>query len=272
MTSLLHLSEVLVCVGITIQAAETCVQRRLYVDGGLYDWTLLATTQQWTRSRLRGGLAERLFRAPAFLGIVALQGFAALALVLFDSSAWAPFLLAVVLAGHLALLVRNQYGLDGSDQMITLVLAALFVYRIHPTRNMELIASLFLAGQLVLSYFTAGFAKLSSKVWRGGTAVANILRTTSYGSAPLSRFLHRHPRLNLVSCWAVILYECFAPLAILFGPRACLAFLAGGFLLHLSIAIFMGLNIFFWSFISTYPAIYYCSTRWSLLQLVHARI
>jgi hypothetical protein len=42
-------------------------------------------------------------------------------------------------------------------------------------------------------------------------------------------------------------------------------FLATGILFHLTIALIMGLNTFFWSYISTYPAILF---TWQLVDHV----
>ena len=55
--------------------------------------------------------------------------------------------------------------------MQTIVLAGLFVYAVAPTDTARTAALAFVAGQSVLSYFTAGFAKLISPTWRSGEAV-----------------------------------------------------------------------------------------------------
>jgi len=174
-------------------------------------------------------------------------------------------LIAIMLAVHMLMMFRNQYGLDGSDQMMVIVLWGLFLYQLHPTPTMLTIVFIFFCGQLVLSYLTAGIAKAISPVWRSGDAVKKILNTSSYGSRSASGFLMQHRFPALLSCWAVILFECLGPLAIWIRPDVALAFIAVGLTFHLFIAASMGLNIFFWSFISTYPAVYYCASRWSIL-------
>src|ERR1035437_5056730 len=261
---LVRLTEILIATGIVLQGIENLVTRRLYARGGLYDWTVLSTTARWMHFGFFGKLFSVLFEYPAFLVLMVLQLGAALVLISGLLPQAGTALLATMLGVHILFILRNQYGMDGSDQMMLMVLAGLFVYHLHPTGRMRTIVFVFLAAQLALSYWTAGIAKATSPVWRGGDAVKKILGTTSYGSFSLSGFLMEHRWLALVSCWCVILYECFGPLAMWFGPGACLAFIAAGVLFHLSIAMFMGLNIFFWSFIATYPAVYYCASTWSL--------
>jgi hypothetical protein len=162
------------------------------------------------------------------------------------------------------LLLRNQYGLDGSDQMMLVVLWPLFLYSLHPTETVLNLAFGFICAQLCLSYFTSGGVKLISPIWRQGGAIKSILSTRSYGSARLSAFLLKHKVIAGAACWTVIVYEIVGPLLIWLDPKICIAFIAAGVIFHFSIAFFMGLNIFFWSFISTYPAVYYFASRWSL--------
>ena len=49
------------------------------------------------------------------------------------------------------------------------------------------------------------------------------------------------------------------PTLILGGPKVFLVFVAIAVLFHASIAITMGLNIFFWSFVATLPALLWAS-------------
>jgi hypothetical protein len=53
--------------------------------------------------------------------------------------------------------------------------------------------------------------------------------------------------------------ECAFTIALIVGYPGCLLFIAWGLTFHLMNATVMGLNSFFWSFISTYPAVIYCS-------------
>lgn len=119
-------------------------------------------------------------------------------------------------------------------------------------------AVFFVAAQLVLSYLTAGIAKLISPIWRSGQAVGLIMRTKTYGTPWLSRTV-KQLHLSGPLSWATILFEVVGPLSVLAGPKPTLLFLAAGMLFHISIAIAMGLNTFVWAFTATFPAVYYAS-------------
>ena len=115
----------------------------------------------------------------------------------------------------------------------------------------------FLAVQSCMSYAIAGAAKLSSPVWRDGTAVPAIFRTHTYGHPWLYEFVCRYPSVAKALAWTVIAAEISFPL-VLVAPRP----IARGILLtgvgfHVGNAHFMGLNRFLWSFSGTYPAIVY---------------
>ena len=258
---LLRVTHILVSIGVATLALETLAARRLFSPAGLYPWEILSTHLGWTQRRgYRSGL-DILLGFPLFLVLVSVQFLAALALL----SGWFPAstlaAVAAMLAVHLLFLLRNQYGLDGSDQMLLLVLAALFVYHLHPTATMLTIAFGFLTGQLLLSYLTSGVAKAISPVWRSGAAIGGILRTSGYGSRALAQFLSARRWAALVVCWGVIGYECGGPLLALITPHAALGFIALGALMHLAIGMCMGLNVFFWAFTATYPAVYYIAQR-----------
>lgn len=256
---------ILIAVGVAIQAVETLSTYRLYAPGGLYDWKVIATNNKWMLFGRRGRVLSTVFDYRAFMGLMAAQLLAALALIANPAPRLSAAWIAVLLFVHLLFVLRNQYGLDGSDQMMLLVLAALLAYQLYPTATMATIVFGFLAGQLVLSYLTAGIAKAISPIWRGGDALARILSTSSYGSKTASRLLLDHRALAVAGCWMVIVFECAGPLLLWIHPAFAVGFIVVGTLFHLSIAVLMGLNIFFWSFISTYPATYYCVSRWSLI-------
>jgi hypothetical protein len=261
---LLRLVEILIAIGVGVQAIENVASYRLYARGGLYDWRVLSTTARWMRFGFPGRIFSVLFEYPVFMALIVMQLIAAVLLITDLLPNSSGLLLGTMLGGHMLFILRNQYGMDGSDQMMLIVLVSVFAFRLHPTERMLTIVFAFLTAQLVLSYLTAGIAKASSPVWRGGDAVKGILNTTSYGSRGLSKLLFDHKGISLFSCWCVILYECVGPSAIWFGHDMCLAFIACGLFFHFSIAMFMGLNIFFWSFIATYPAVYYCASHWAL--------
>jgi hypothetical protein len=115
--------------------------------------------------------------------------------------------------------------------------------------------TLLIGGQLILSYFFAGFSKLLSSEWRHGRALVGAMGTHSYGHAFAARVSSRSFIVSACLCWLVIVGETFFPLA-MFAPHNVFLFtVAAFFLFHVSHAYFMGLNTFVWAFAAAYPSV-----------------
>jgi hypothetical protein len=113
----------------------------------------------------------------------------------------------------------------------------------------------FIAMQSCLAYGSAGIAKARSMVWRSGSAIRRVLRTRSVGAPLGARVFDRSPIAARAACWGVIVLECGMPFSVLLPQPFMLAALGLGLVLHVSIAIVMGLGGFLWVFAATYPAI-----------------
>jgi hypothetical protein len=263
MVSLAQLSAVLVLAGVIVGDLEMLFRRRQLGPDGFYSWDFLRSSRSWTVRGRVAAIADALFSYPNVLALIIAQLAAALLAVLAATEAlpvgdleWLVAVLGVSLLLHL----RNQYGMDGADQMQAVVLSGLVLFWLAPTRLAQDIALIFIAAQGMLSYFTAGFAKLISPMWRNGTAIRHIVSTRSYGSSAATRVMQHFRFLSPALCWATICFECLLPLLVLCGPTPCLVFMAMGVVFHTSIAALMGLNVFVWSFVSTYPSLYFLST------------
>lgn len=258
-----HLSTILVMIGIVIGDVEFLAQPGQLRGAGFYSWEVLRTTRPWTAVGRTAAIADRVLDAPAVLALFAAQLMAgALAIAgLGPIAIWIGVTLTVNLVFHL----RNTYGLDGSDQMQTIVLASLLLFYLAPTETARAAAICFIGAQAVLSYLTAGFAKAISPVWRSGEAVRGVLNTSSYGGPLCARVVTCHPELSRVACAGTLVFECGLPLLVFVSPTACAVFLTAGIAFHVGIASTMGLNLFFWSFVSTYPALYVLSHLTSVL-------
>lgn len=259
---LARLSVLLVLAGIAIGDLEVLTHPAMVRPAGFYSWDVLRTSRRWTMrdTRLVRTL-DVMFGYPGVVVLYVLQlAMSVVAAIVVGHTRWVVVALAVVLATNLLLHMRQQYGMDGSDQMQTVVLAALVLFYCSPSREGQELCLLFIAAQALLSYFTAGFAKLISPVWRGGSAIAGIMNTRTYGTRALGELVVETPGASLALCWATIGFECFLPLLVLAGPQPALVFIAVGVSFHLGIAASMGLNLFFWSFVSTYPSLYYLAT------------
>jgi hypothetical protein len=252
-----RLSTTIVMVATLLNAVELLASPGALRSEGFYSWNVLRTRHPWA---VRGRLAPPAaltFGQPGIAFVLTGQVVAAgLAIAQIGP---APLWVAMALAGNLALHVRNTYGLDGSDQMQTVVLSGLLLYYTAPTETGRRIALGFIAIEALLSYFASGYAKLVSPMWRDGRAVMGVLDTKSYGNGAATRLVRRWPPAAKAVCWATLAFECLMPLLVLTGPTGCLIFIAAGLVFHAAIAITMGLNLFFWAFAATYPCLYLLS-------------
>lgn len=172
--------------------------------------------------------------------------------------AWALSGLALL---AVALLRRFQGPYNGgSDRMGLLILFCLLLSHLLPDPLWREAALGYLALQLTLSYFIAGWVKLVNPDWRRGRALADVFRFSAYPVAENLRRLAERPRLLFAASWAVMLLELAFPAALL-HPAALAAALALAALFHLSNAFFFGLNRFFWTWIAAYPSILWFQAR-----------
>jgi hypothetical protein len=248
-------------VGICVDSLELVADRVQLQEGGLYGYTVLATGRPFTLWGPFAPVLGAVFRYPAVLGLALLQ-LSCATLLLLAGIARTPALIVpagiavgLILLARMLLYMRNQLGLDGSDQMMLVVCTGVAIALLVPDHGAQVLAIDYMAAQLLLSYAVAGVAKAISPSWRSGKAIQGIMSTIGYGSPRVGAFLKLHHPLALAACWSVILFECSAPLLILFGTPGALAIIAVGLGFHISIALLMGLNNFLWSFGATYPAL-----------------
>jgi hypothetical protein len=244
-----------------IDSLELIASRLQLAEGGLYGYAVLTTGRPVL---LWGPLARPLgaiFRYPAVLVLPGAQllfgGMLLVAAIAHDPGlvVAAGVSAAAILALRMLLYLRNQLGLDGSDQMILVASSGVAAALLVPDHTAQRIALDYIALQLLLSYAVAGWAKAISPVWRSGRAIPGIMSTIGYGAPPVGKLLVGHPRVGRALCWVVILFECSAPVLILAGTPGALLIIAAGIGFHVSIAFLMGLNIFPWSFGAAYPAL-----------------
>jgi hypothetical protein len=251
--------QTLACIAVAIGAAEIIYTRHQYSANGIYNYALLKTSFKWMMVGWTAPIFDLLLNYPRYIYLVAIQLAAALLIIshLFTSLSWlfVVIILLIYLLSHL----RNQYGTDGSDQMQTIIFASLTIFYLSSDLLVKTCCIFFICFQALIAYMIAGYAKLGSSAWQRGTAIYDILNTQSFGNQAFAQILEKNTLLSRAICWSVITFECAFPLLVFTGVRTCLLFIVAGILFHLSIALFMGLNTFFWSFIATYPAILFFS-------------
>jgi len=209
----------------------------------------LALLQQGLE-HLRAGRSERL--------LFGLRTVLCLALIAGIAAPWPLVGLAIL---SLAILWRFQGPYNGgADRMGLLALWCLTAARLAPTQPWREVLFGYLGLQLMLSYFISGWVKVVNPDWRSGRALRDVFQFSAY---PVSETLRRwagRPRVLLAMSWAVIAFELTFPLTML-SQGTLIVGLAVAATFHLANACLFGLNRFFWTWLSVYPAILWLQGR-----------
>lgn len=258
--------EFLAAIGVLISTLELTATRSLFAVHGLLSWQVMQTHFAWTTRLPLARVLSTIFTGRGFTTLLAVRAFAAAALLLpYRMDITSAVATAAVVSTGLLLCLRSPYGLDGSDQMLTVIMAALFCYEIAPERGLlRVVALWFIAAQACMAYFSSGFAKLLSSEWRTGKAISGVLGTANYGNRVVHSFMVGRPHWCCVAAWTVIVFEITFSV-VLFMPSHPLRilFLAVGGTFHITTALVMGLNTFFWAFVATYPAVIYTALEFN---------
>lgn len=254
----LRLVATLVATGQLIAGAQLIAERRLFERGGLLWWPAVRRRYQSSRFAV---LSTMPFTPRAVIGTALLKCSGAVALV--GCAVWQQplrYALIVLLAANFALFIRMPHGRTGADEMGNVILLALLLTAIVDTPLTQTTCLVFIAGTSVTAYVTAGLAKLLNAGWRDGTVLRKLMSTTQYGHVGIARYLSRYPALSTSLSAALIAYECLFPLLLILPHNWAIAGLAAGALLHLTLAVVMGLNTFVWTFGATYPALLFANS------------
>jgi len=155
---------------------------------------------------------QRLFVPRFILSILLLLGF---------QTQWVC--LALVILG-LFILKRFQGPYNGgSDRMSLLILCCLSLVLFMPTTQWKEYVFGYLALQLVLSYFIAGWVKIINPEWRNGRALQDVFRFSAYPVSEALRKWADWPRLLCLMSWGLCCLSCFFRLHCLPKPRSSLA-------------------------------------------------
>lgn len=165
----------------------------------------------------------------------------------------------LLISVRLILRFQGPYN-GGSDSMSLLVLICLWLSHLAPNQGWREIALGYLAIQLILSYFQAGWVKLVNPEWRSGSALQQVFAFTAYSVSQSVRKFANYPALMFRMSWAVILFEILFPLAI-FSETVLYVFLFVAAAFHLANACLFGLNRFFWIWPAAYPVLIWFQGR-----------
>lgn len=234
-----------------LNAAQWLVDAPRWADGGPLGWDL---------QRLRRGAFQRSALVAGLYGVAGLRLLAAtllvasLALLVLPLSPLTLALLAIFALAELALSLRG--GSDGAGKIALVTATGLFlqvVGLLTGVHDLLLAGVLWTGGQLTIAYFAAGASKAMLAPWRNGQAVRGALTSYTAGHRWSAAML-RENRFAFALGWAIIIAEIAFPLALFAPLPVMLAALAAMLILHLSIAIVMGLNTYPWAFLAAYPS------------------
>lgn len=184
----------------------------------------------------------------------------ALAILLASGLASALACLGLLAIGLFLLHRYNGPYNGGSDRMGLLTLACLTGAHLAPPGPWQEMALGYLALQVILSYVISGWVKIVNPEWRSGQALVDVFAFSAYPVSEDLRALALRPALLRAGGWAVMLFELGFPLG-LFHPVALAGALVIAALFHLANAVLFGLNRFFWTWIATYPALFWLQDR-----------
>lgn len=145
--------------------------------------------------------------------------------------------------------------LSGAVETLTLVvLFACTAYCNGLVSETLAIAGLwFVVAHTLIAYVTNGLSKARAPSWQDGSFIMHLFDGSRFRIPAIGALLARHLWVSKAICWATIVGESLFPLVLLVGEELRIAMLVAGVLFHLCIAMLMGLNTFFWTFVATYP-------------------
>lgn len=262
--NLLYISRLLIGLSLVISSAEIYSISNDLKSGGLFD---LEINRRFRYGRVKSALKflvalstnEQLFK---FSNIV--RGLCGILLLInWDYSILNLIILMFAISSILIFNISFVSGKDGSDQMTFCVLLGLIVATIGLLTSdlkWQVLGFGIIAFQSSLSYLTAGIAKAVGSLWKSGDAIALILGTRAYGSEYFGEVSKSSYFLKLTT-YFVIAIELLFPLSLILPLYISLTILGLCILMHLFIALTMGLNRFLWTFIATYPSIIWCNLK-----------
>lgn len=171
-------------------------------------------------------------------------------------------LMCLALVIHALFVLRRFQGPynGGSDRMSLLILCCLCFALWMPHVKWQETMFGYLATQLVLSYFIAGYVKIVNPEWRNGRALRDVFYFSAYPVSESLRGWADSPRLLFIMSWAVMLFELIFPFTLLTHTTLVIGLVTAA-TFHFTNACLFGLNRFFWMWLAAYPSILWLQER-----------
>jgi hypothetical protein len=174
---------------------------------------------------------------------------------------WSQWVCIALIINALFFLNRFQGPYNGgSDRMGILILCCLGASHFMPTQQWSEYILGYLAMQLILSYFIAGWVKIKNPEWRNGRALHDVFSFSAYPVSETLRGWVSHPKILLLMGWGVMVFELIFPLTFMTQATLLIGLVIAG-LFHFANACLFGLNRFFWFWLAAYPSIIWLQDR-----------
>lgn len=185
--------------------------------------------------------------------------------VLLVAGGWPTAVLGILLLTSTWILARCDGPYNGGSDRVA-VLMQICLLAVHLCRDLNApprwqeAAFGYLAIQIVLSYFMAGWVKVVNAEWRRGQALVDVFAFSAYPQSESLRGWAQWPRLMWVMGWAVMLFELIFPLTLLRFDTLVIALVLAAFF-HIANALLFGLNRFVWVWLASYPSLLWLQAR-----------
>ena len=249
--SCLQLIRWLLFLSLTISSVQNISNSAAFGPHGLFAWRFLKYAYrekglEWAGLDIPFGRTGFILLNLLRLGLLA-AGFA---------NAFLPMVLPALLLISAILYIRAFPPMSAADQLNTILLFCLVPSAWSASPALRAVSLCAIAGQVLFCYFSNGLLKSIAPGWWKGSHLKILLQTGNYSRKGIAGLAAKtgQPVFRLLGT-VIVIWELSAVI-VPFLPAALLwTFLGIGVLFHLTIAVVMGLNTFFWSYLSAYPAI-----------------
>jgi hypothetical protein len=211
---------------------------------------------------LPNSLIAFLFSEVMFKSLIVLQIIAAVVgLIYLDA-----FSFGILFLTHLLICIRFRGTFNGGSDMMTFVVLTGVLITLNSSHTAtQKLGLIYITIHTIYSYFKAGIAKIVHADWRRGQALGPLLERSLFVEIRLiSKRLSAKAHLYFILCWCVLIFELMA-LGLPFFSQFTLYYFLSAALFHFVIYYSLGLNRFFWIWMSAWPAVFYS------ISLLHSK-
>lgn len=171
------------------------------------------------------------------------------------------WVLLVLLFISFLILYRFQGPYNGGcDRMTLLILCCLNFIYFCSNHVFQEMAFIYLALQVIMSYFIAGLVKIINPDWRSGQALKDIFHFSAYPMSEEMRSLKDKSNWHLALSWFIIAAELLFPCIFINQIFLCI-FLIIAFSFHVANTVIFGFNRFLWIWLAAYPSVIWLFAR-----------